>query len=186
VDSPKRAALVLADWETAQARYERDQVLEDGYGLLGAISAGQAIAGEILNVDITNKEAGPSGKTQVKRPLLTLSLAGECPFPLGTELWWTDRLSLEVEVVSIDPDGKGGTTVVLKVRSGMNGELPVRGARACFSSYNSSWIPGAPLPKQAPWTHTPPSGSSVGRGDIDDGPDLAGVLGLDGGGRGDR
>jgi hypothetical protein len=183
VDSAKRAALVLADWESAQARYERDQVLEDGYGLLGAIAAGQAILGEVLTVDTNNREPGPSGKTQVKRPLVSLSIPGECPFPVGAELWWTDRLTLGVEVVSVDANGKGGTTVVLKVMAGMNGELPSRGARACFSSYNQRWIPPAPLPKQAPWTHTAPTGSAVGRGDIDDGPGLDAVLGLDGGRR---
>ena len=180
IDSVKRAAIVLADWESSKARYERDQVLEDGYGLLGAISAGQAIAGDVLDVDRTNQELGPSGRRSVDRPLIRLSIPGECPFPIGTHVWWTDSVKLRALVESVESDADGNTTVRLKADDGMTGELPGQGTRACFSIYNAKWIPPAELPKQAPWTHTRPSNSDDGTGDIDDGPALDGMLGLDG------
>ncbi len=180
VDSVRRAALVLADWEAAQARYERDQALEDGYGLLGAIAAGQAIDGEVLSVDASNTELGPSGSRRVRRPLVKMSISGECPFPAGTHLWWTERLRLRVLVESALADHRGAVTVLLKVDSGMNGLLPQVGQRACLSIYNENWSPTPPLPKQTPWTHTPSvDGPGDGRGELDDGPALDGLLGLD-------
>jgi len=175
IDSARRAALMLDDWEAAQARYGAAQVLEDEYALLGAISEGHAIVGDVINVDTTNRELGPFGKSMTARPLITLAIADPCPFPIGTELWWTERQKLRVLVESAVPSTSGGATVVLKVVEGMRGELPDHGDRACFSIYHASgtWSLSAPLPKATPWTHT---ASARGRADdsaeLDDGPAL--------------
>jgi hypothetical protein len=110
--------LVHADWEAAQARYERSQVLEDKYALLAAVAEGHAIGGEVVSVDTTNSELGPSGKRRVSRPLLTVSLLEPCPFPDGTDLWWTDRTAVGVCLESAAVSSStGGATVVLKVVS---------------------------------------------------------------------
>lgn len=175
VDSARRAALVMADWEEAKARYERDQVLEDGYALLGAIADGRAIRGEVVAVDLLYKELGPSGTRRVSRPLLTLELGRDCPFPEGEELWWTGRTALRAVVESVVPQPSGGALVVLKVVGGMRGVLPAEGEIAAFSIYGSRWSPNAPLPAEVPWTHTPPSPSPVD-GDLDDGPSLVGAV----------
>jgi hypothetical protein len=176
IDSPRRAALVLDDWEGAQARFEAAQVLEDEYALLAAISQGQAIVGDVVNVDTTNRELGPSGKTMTSRPLITLAIADPCPFPVDAELWWTERQKLRILVQSSVPTTSGGATVVLKVVEGMRGELPDRGDRACFSifrSSDSSWSLSAPLPRATPWTHTPTARArSDDRAELDDGPAL--------------
>lgn len=179
VDSARRAALVLADWESAQATYDRDQVLEDGYALLGAIADGRAIRGDVVAVDPTNQELGPSGKKRVSRPLITLELPDDCPFPEGADLWWTDRTSLRAVIDSVVPGGAGGATVVLKVVAGMGGPLPSAGTSACFSIYHTGWSPNAPLPRQTPWTHEAPAGNSGDdASELDDGPSLDGMLGL--------
>lgn len=180
VDSARRAALVIADWEAAQARYERDEVLEDGYALLGAIADGRAIRGEVLAVDPTNQELGPSGRRRVSRPLVTLELPDDCPFPEGADLWWTDRTGLRAVVQSVVPAGSGGASVVLKVVEGMGGSaLPTVGTTACFSIYHSGWSPNAPLPSQTPWTHTAPPGNTADdSSELDDGPSIDGMLGL--------
>lgn len=179
VDSARRAALVHADWEAAQAVYERDQVLEDGYALLGAIADGRAIRGDVVAVDPTNQELGPSGTRRVTRPLITLELADDCPFPEGTDLWWTERTALRAVVASVVPSGTGTATVVLKVVAGMSGALPAAGTVACFSIYHAGWSPNAPLPSQTPWTHeTPPGSTADDSTSLDDGPSLDEMLGL--------
>jgi hypothetical protein len=176
IDSPRRAALVLDNWEGAQARYEAAQVLEDEYALLAAISEGQAIVGDVANVDTTNRELGPSGKAMTARPLITLALADPCPFPVDAELWWTERQKVRVRVQSAVSTTSGGATVVLKVVEGMKGELPDRGSRACFSVFrvsDSGWSLSAPLPRATPWTHTPSArGRADERAELDDGPAL--------------
>jgi hypothetical protein len=176
VDSARRAALVHADWEGARARFEAAQVLEDELALLAAISEGKAIAGQVTDVDSDNSEMGPSGKRRTSRPLITLALDEPCPFPVGTELWWTERQDVCAHVQTAVPSTSGGATVVLKVVAGMRGKLPEYGSRACFSIFHandSGFTLSAPLPKSTPWTHTPSAGS---RGDdsaeIDDGPAL--------------
>ncbi len=42
---------------------------------------GQAIVGDVINVDTDNRELGPSGKSMTARPLITLAIADPCPFP---------------------------------------------------------------------------------------------------------
>jgi hypothetical protein len=176
LDSPRRAAMVLEDWEGAQARYDATQVLEDEYALLGAISEGQAIVGDVVAVDTTNRELGPSGKAMTARPLVTLAIEWPCPFPVDTELWWTERQKLRVLVQSAVSTSAGGATVVLKVVEGMRGDLPAPGDRACFSVFHASgsgWGFSAPLPRTTPWTHTPSSRARTDDGsELDTGPAL--------------
>jgi hypothetical protein len=176
VDSARRAALVHADWEGAQTRFEAAQVLEDELALLGAISEGKAIAGQVTSVDTDNSEMGPSGKRLTSRPLVTVALDEPCPFPVGTELWWTERQEVCALVQTAVPSASGGATIVLKVVAGMRGKLPETGQHACFSTFhgsNSGFALSAPLPKSTPWTHTPSAGSRTDdSAEIDDGPAL--------------
>lgn len=177
VDSARRAAMLLADWERAQAAVERDEVLEDPLALAAALAAGQAVEGTVLAVDATHREVGPSGKTSVSRPLLTLACADSSPFPAGTELWWTLRPGeVRVEVQSSAPTGSGAE-VVFKVLAGMRGALPEVGQRATFSICTTTWVPPAPLPAETPWTHMMSDDSDL---ELDVGPALEGVLVLGG------
>jgi hypothetical protein len=180
VDSARRATILLADYERAQAALERDEVLEDPLGLAGAIAAGQAIQGSIESVDLTHQELGPSGTRMVKRPLVTMLLDAPCPFPRGTDLWWVERpgaVCTEVQSSSVQPNGF--TRVVLKVKGGMNGQLPLAGSTTTFSTYSSGFMPSAELPDDTPWTHTPAPGAvgdtSV---DLDQGPSIDEALEL--------
>jgi hypothetical protein len=180
VDSARRAALLLATWERAEASVERDEVLEDPLAMAGTLASGRAIEGAVLYVDTNNKELSPAGKTYVKRPLVTLACPDDCPFPVGTELWWTQRPGqLRAEVYSTTAVRGGGSTVVLKVVGGMQGALPEPGEQAIFSVYTTSWVPPAALPETTPWTHVPDAGSERDDGaELDDGPPLDTALGL--------
>jgi hypothetical protein len=146
--------MLLADWERAQAERERDEVLEDPLALAAALAAGQAIEGAVEHVERDHREPNPNGGTPLQRPLLTLLCPHECPFPVGSELWWTARPTLKAEVQSTAA-GPEGVRVVLRVVAGMRGPLPEADARAVFSVYNTGWVPPAPLPADTPWTHTP-------------------------------
>jgi hypothetical protein len=166
---------MLDDWEAAQSRYESAQVLEDEYALLGAISEGQAMVGEVITVDTANRELGPSGTRMTARPLITLSMTEPCPFPVSTELWWTEQQKVRVLVESAVSSPSGGSTVVLKVVAGMRGELPRQGDRVYFTIYHSSgsWSLSAPIPRTTPWTHTPSATGRLDEGsELDNGPAL--------------
>ena len=178
VHSARRAAMLLADWERAQAAVDRDEVLEDPLALAAALAAGQAIEGTVLEVDSTHREGGPSGRTRVSRPLITLECADGCPFPAGTELWWTLRPGeVRVEVQeSVEAPASAGASVVLKVLSGIRGALPEVGRPATFSIYTTNWVPPAPLPADTPWTHVMADESDA---ELDDGPALETVLLVD-------
>ncbi len=171
VDSVRRATILLADREGAQASVESTEVLEDPLAMAAAIAAGRGIVGKITTVDLNHKEPGP--KRQVHRPLLTLDTDGVCPFPRGTELYWADNTKVAAEVASSST--KGGTTrIVLKVFRGMNQVLPPRGSTVAFTVYSAgAWMPRAPLPKATPWTHEVDEGApGAGAIELDEGPVL--------------
>jgi len=89
----------------------------------------------------------------VARPLLTLELSETCPFPVGSQLWWSLYPgSVKVQVTEMDPSASG-SRVVLKVIGGMTGSLPKVGDEPVFSMYTTSWVPPAALPPETPWTH---------------------------------
>lgn len=175
VDSARRAAILLADWERAQADLECQEVLEDPLAMAAAIAQGQAIRGTVIAVDAEHVEPSGAGKRMVVRPLLTLELEDACPFPVGTELWWTAQPgAVKVEILGMDPVGSG-SRVVLKVKAGMTLGLPAVGEVPIFSVFSTSWIPPAGLPTETPWTHVAPKDAADGL-ELDDGPSAEDVL----------
>lgn len=175
VDSAKRAVMLLADWEGAQARLERAETLEDPLAMAAAVAAGHAISGEVVSVDRDHRELTPKGSL-VSRPLITLVIEGEMPFPVGYELWWTRRLNVKVVVESLEAQG-ATTQVVLKVVAGMRGELPERGEVATFSQYSNDFYPSPEMPNDVPWTHTRPEGEPEEQAiELEDGPPLDEML----------
>src|SRR5690606_29313551 len=136
VASVRRATMQLANREDALAALECAEVLEDPLALAAALAEGKAIQGPVTKVDLEHREPG-SGKRQLQRRLITLALQGECPFPVGAELYWTARTGVGTVVHATSTDRAGNTLVVLKVTSGMRGELPSKGKVATFSVYSS-------------------------------------------------
>ena len=175
VDSARRAAILLADWERAQAELECHEILEDPLAMAAAIAQGQAIRGPVIDVDTGHVELSGSGKRMVARPVLTLQLEDACPFPVGTELWWTAQPgSVKTEIVQTDASG-AGSRVALKVKAGMTLALPALGDVPIFSVYTTSWVPPAGLPTETPWTHVASKGSADAL-ELDDGPALEDAL----------
>ena len=72
VDSARRAAMLLADWERHQADLECQEVLEDPLAMAAALAQGQAIRGKVVKVEADHFEPSGSGKRMVARPLLGL------------------------------------------------------------------------------------------------------------------
>jgi hypothetical protein len=161
--------MLLADWERHQADLECQEVLEDPLAMAAALAQGQAIRGKVVKVEADHFEPSGSGKRMVARPILTLLLAEACPFPAGSELWWSlFPGSVKVQVIQTDPSGSG-SCVVLKVIAGMTGTLPKVGDEPIFSVYTTSWVPPAALPPETPWTHVAEKDASDGL-ELDDAP----------------
>jgi hypothetical protein len=169
VDSARRAAMLLADWERHQADLECQEVLEDPLAMAAALAQGQAIRGTVVKVEADRFEPSGSGKRMVARPVLTLELSEMCPFPVGSQLWWSLYPgSVKVQVTEMDPSASG-SRVVLKVIAGMTGSLPKVGDEPVFSMYTTSWVPPAALPRETPWTHVAAKDAPDGL-ELDDAP----------------
>jgi hypothetical protein len=177
IDSPRRAALLLADWEGAYSALERDETLQDPLALAAAVAGGQAITGNVTAVDTTHQELGPSGTRMVARPLVTLEIDIPSPYPVGTELWWTERPGQTRVLVQAVVENPGGATITLKVVAGMTGPLPAGGDTVTFSGYTTQTFMSPRLPDRTPWTHTSPDAGNSGS-DLDTGPTIDVALGL--------
>ena len=146
-DTAKQAAWMLSDREGALAAVEAGEALDDPMVLAGLVASGQTLLGDVMAVDLENREQGP--KQMVKRPLIEVDLAEPCPMPLGSKLYWTERPGkMQVEIVTI-----AGNTTVLKVVKGMTGDLPSSGSRSAFADLTLQKIPPPRAPQYTPWTH---------------------------------
>lgn len=146
-DTAKQAAWMISNREVALSALEAGEALDDPLVLAGLVAGGEALIGEVVAVDKRNKEQGP--KNMVTRPLIDLELDEPCPLPLGSTSYWTARPGkVKVEVIDVD-----GTSVRLKVHSGMRGELPQPGTVAAFADLTFASIPPPQAPQATPWTH---------------------------------
>ena len=178
VPSIRRATRQLGSREDALAALTCSEVLEDPIAMAAALAQGQAIRGKVVEIDEDHCEPG-AGKRKRSRPLITLAIDVDCPFPVGTELFWSDRPKLKAEVIEVPAAVGGMTRVALMVTAGMQGELPVQGSVAIFSIFAPAWMPDAPLPSKTPWTHEPaPDAPDHDSLEIDDGPPLDELVGL--------
>lgn len=158
-DTAKQSAWMISDREKALAALDAGEALDDPLVLAGLVAAGQALLGEVTDVDRDNEEQGPS--RMVKRPLIELDLDEPAPMPIGSELYWTKRAGkLRAEIVGIEAE-----VVTLKVTAGMRGELPEVGDQAAFANLTLESIPPPRQPQDIPWTHigadTPSADSEV-------------------------
>jgi hypothetical protein len=177
VPSIRRAARQLGIREQALSEVTSAEVLEDSLAMAAALAQGEAIRGKVIDVDGSHYEMG--AKRRTLRPLVTLEIDVECPFPVGAELYWSERPGLVTEIHTAPTSVGAKTRITLKVTAGMKGELPTKGSHATFSIYSRHWVPDAPMPAQTPWTHEPaadaPTHDSL---ELDDGPPLDELIGL--------
>jgi len=157
VPTPRQAAFMLGNAETAQADFERQVALDDPLIMAGLIAAGEALEGEVVALDLTRREQG--SRNRVYRPHITVRPLEPFTKPIGTLLWWTLRVALAVDVASVEPNGD----VVLRAYSGIGkgvpsvSNFPSLGSRTVFSPHGpQSWFPNT-LPDHVPWTHQLPA-----------------------------
>ncbi len=86
-DSHARAARVLRSWEEAQRLLDAEEAIDDPLRMVPSLLANDAIAGEVVEVDLTNQEV--ANVRPVTRPLVTLESRTPILVPIDSELYWT-------------------------------------------------------------------------------------------------
>lgn len=136
-DSVKQAAYMVSKREGAQAQLDASEALDDPLVLAAAIGDGQALAGTVV---------------EVTKPRVVLELAGPCPVPIGTELFWTEQRG-KCSVIVRDAESAAPFTVTLETIKGKTKYFPLVGERAVYSGFKDGSIPAPPMPATVPWTH---------------------------------
>lgn len=178
-DDAVTAAGKLASREREQARLEAQEALDDPLVMAGRRLAGEAFAGEVVDVVMTYSE----GKRPSPRPLVTVrtedrphlgerakvyrSLGGK---PQSAEFAGYEDSPEGTSEGSRDDSPDGGALVVLKILDKMGrgkepetGSVPEKGDRLCFTLFEHEQRGGAKLPdpEDTPWTHGGPPGEAV-------------------------
>ncbi|MFF3559020.1 hypothetical protein ACFYXS_03115 [Streptomyces sp. NPDC002574] len=166
-DDAVSAAQKLAGRETAQVRLEAQEALDDPLEMAGRRLAGQAFAGEVVDVRMAMSE----GRIPKPRPLVTVATEDR------------PHLDPDAKVYRALPDGRtqqaqfvewaGPGTVLLRVVNGMGrskvpdpGTVPEAGDAACWTLFEHAPRGGAglPDPEDTPWTHGGPPGAATAAG----------------------
>ncbi|MDX3214462.1 hypothetical protein PV318_02720 [Streptomyces sp. ME02-6991-2B] len=161
-DDAVSAAQKLSGRETAQARLEAQEALDDPLVMAGRRLAGEAFAGSVVRVEMAMSE----GKVPKPRPLVTV-LTQDRP-----------HLDEDARLFRALPDGRtqqarfvewaGPGAVLLRVVNGMGrgkvpdpGTVPEEGQEVCWTLFEHAPRGGAglPDPEDTPWTHGGPPGS---------------------------
>jgi len=139
-DSVKQAAYMVSRRESAQSTLEASEALDDPLVMAAAIGEAQAFAGTVVAVN---------------RPTVELSLAGPCPVPAGTELYWAEQRG-KCSVVITETTDTEPFTVTLETKKGKTKYYPLVGRRAVYSPFKEGSFPPPKMPANVPWTHLGP------------------------------
>ncbi|MFI6641942.1 hypothetical protein [Streptomyces sp. NPDC050504] len=166
VDDAVTAASKLASRETAQARLEVQEALDDPLVMAGRRLAGEAFASEVLDVTMAYSES----KRPSPRPLVTVRTDDEPQSATaGVKVYRSaGGKGQAAEFVRREDAGDGeGAVLVLRVLNGMgrgkepaDGSLPEKGERVVWTLFEHEQRggPALPDPEDTPWTHGgPPS-----------------------------
>ncbi|EGX57864.1 hypothetical protein SZN_20712 [Streptomyces zinciresistens K42] len=168
-DDAVTAANKLAAREREQARLDAQEALDDPLVMAGRRLAGEAFAGEVVEVEMAYSE----GRRPSPRPLVTVRT---CDRPhLGERVKVFRSLGgrpQSAEFVGHEgpPDADGGVLLVLRVLDKMGrgkepeeGSVPQKGDTVCYTLFEHDQRGGAKLPdpEQTPWTHGGPPGEPV-------------------------
>jgi hypothetical protein len=166
-DDAVTAANKLATREREQARLEAQEALDDPLVMAGRRLAGEAFAGEVVDVEMAYSE----GRRPSPRPLVTVR-TDDRPY-LGERVKVYRSLGgkpQSYEFVARQDDGADGALVVLRVLDKMGrgkepepGSVPEKGDRICFTLFEHEQRGGAKLPdpEDTPWTHGGPPGEET-------------------------
>ncbi|MFJ6984001.1 MULTISPECIES: hypothetical protein [unclassified Streptomyces] len=162
-DDAVTAANKLATREREQARLDAQEALDDPLVMAGRRLAGEAFAGEVIDVVMAYSE----GKRPSPRPLVTVrtddrphvaerarayrALGGK---PQAAEFVGREAEDLLVLRI-VDKMGRG--------KEPEPGSVPEKGDRVCFTLFEHEQRGGAKLPdpEDTPWTHGGPPGEPV-------------------------
>lgn len=160
-DDAVTAANKLATREREQARLDAQEALDDPLVMAGRRLAGEAFAGEVIDVVMAYSE----GKSPRPRPLVTVR-TDDRPH-LGERVKVFRSLGGKPQSAEFVGHEEDGAVVVLRVVDKMGrgkepetGSLPEKGDRICFTLFEHEQRGGAKLPDQeeTPWTHGGPPG----------------------------
>ncbi|MEV7288098.1 hypothetical protein AB0O01_26615 [Streptomyces sp. NPDC093252] len=176
-DDAVTAANKLATREREQARLEAQEALDDPLVMAGRRLAGEAFAGEVVDVVMAYSE----GKRPSPRPLVTVR-TDDRPYlgertktfrSLGGKPQAAEFVGYEEEGAEEESGAGGGAPllVVLRIVDKMGrgkepevGSVPEKGDRVCFTLFEHEQRGGArlPEPEDTPWTHGgPPDETAV-------------------------
>ncbi|MCQ4046678.1 hypothetical protein ACFOSC_16780 [Streptantibioticus rubrisoli] len=165
VDDAVTAAQKLSGRETAQARLDAQEALDDPLVMAGRRLAGEAFAGEVTAVEMAYSD----GKVPRPRPLLTVATDDEPHLDEGGTVYRAlpDGRTQEARFTGWTAPG------VLRVQllNGMGrgkvpdeGSVPEVGDRLCWTLFEHAPRGGPELPDAdaTPWTHGGPPSSAPG------------------------
>lgn len=165
-DDAVTAANKLATREREQARLEAQEALDDPLVMAGRRLAGEAFAGEVVDVVMAYSES----KRPSPRPLVTV-MTDDRPH-LGERAKVFRSLGGKpqaAEFVGRDGEEEDGL-LVLRIVDKMGrgkepevGSVPEKGDRLCFTLFEHEQRGGAKLPdpEDTPWTHGGPPGEQA-------------------------
>ncbi|WNZ11231.1 hypothetical protein [Streptomyces sp. 11x1] len=170
VDDAVTAANKLAAREREQARLDAQEALDDPLVMAGRRLAGEAFAGEVVDVAMAYSE----GKRPSPRPLVTLRTRDRPHLGERAKVYRSlGGKPQTAEFVGHEPGGPDGaadageTLLVLRIMDKMGrgkepevGSVPEKGDRLCFTLFEHDQRGGAKLPdpEETPWTHGGPPG----------------------------
>ncbi|MFF3844678.1 hypothetical protein [Streptomyces sp. NPDC002328] len=174
-DDAVTAANKLATREREQARLEAQEALDDPLVMAGRRLAGEAFAGEVVDVVMAYSE----GKRPSPRPLVTVRTEDRPHLAERAKVFRSlggkPQAAEFVEREEREQGGRGesgadGALLVLRIVDKMGrgkepeqGSVPEKGDRLCFTLFEHEQRGGAKLPdpEETPWTHGGPPGEQT-------------------------
>ncbi|PKV85882.1 hypothetical protein [Streptomyces sp. TLI_146] len=162
-DDAVTAAAKLASRETAQAQLEAQEALDDPLVMAGRRLAGEAFAGEVVDVVLAWSES----KRPSPRPLVTVRTDDTPHLAERAKVFRSlDGKPQSAEFVGYEADG----ALVLRLLDKMGrskdpapGSVPEKGDRVCWTlfEHDQRGGPKLPDPEATPWTHGGPPGADA-------------------------
>ncbi|MEU4146305.1 hypothetical protein [Streptomyces parvulus] len=163
-DDAVTAANKLATREREQARLEAQEALDDPLVMAGRRLAGEAFAGEVVDVVMAYSES----RRPSPRPLVTVR-TDDRPH-LGERARVYRSLGGRPQAAEYAGPGAEPDTLVLRIMDKMGrgkepeaGSVPEKGDLVCFTLFEHEQRGGAKLPdpEETPWTHGGPPGEAA-------------------------
>ncbi|MEU8535378.1 hypothetical protein [Streptomyces parvulus] len=163
-DDAVTAANKLATREREQARLEAQEALDDPLVMAGRRLAGEAFAGEVVDVVMEYSES----RRPSPRPLVTVR-TDDRPH-LGERARAYRSLGGRPQAAEYAGPGAEADTLVLRIMDKMGrgrepeaGSVPEKGDLVCFTLFEHEQRGGAKLPdpEETPWTHGGPPGEAA-------------------------